>query len=315
MPRRSNQSDPEILRAQLVELLTDFERKIADDDLRAQVKGLIPAYHLLRDLGSSLVPVGVAAARDRVLHYLTAYPFTVISGEELMVVAGIGEWARRVRELRVQLGWPIVTGVSAREMIEEESQLDNEVIGNMAPDDYILLGTKPDRDAAYRWNIANEIRKETGIGVRDKILKYLRENVGQIVTGEELRYVANNKTEWARRVRELRTEYGWPVVTRQTGMPELPVGTYVLEMNRQSQVHDRKIPDPVRRTVLQRDGYKCQMEGCGWHIDEYNRANPRILELHHKKPHADGGENTAENLITLCNSCHDRVHADHIELK
>ncbi len=86
-------------------------------------------------------------------------------------------------------------------------------------------------------------------------------------------------------------------------------------MDRQSHVHDRKIPDAVRRAVLQRDGYKCQMDGCGWHIDEYNRADPRILELHHKKHHAAGGENTAENLITLCNSCHDRVHADHVELK
>ncbi|NOX90936.1 MAG: HNH endonuclease [Gammaproteobacteria bacterium] len=315
MPRRSNQSDPEKLRTQLVDLLTDFEHRIASDDLRAQVKDLIPAYHLLRDLGSSLIPGDVAAARDRILHYLTTYPHTVIGGEELMVVAGISEWARRVRELRVQHGWPIITGVSVHEMVQEESLLDNEVMVNMAPDDYMLLDITPDRDAAYRWNIANDIRKEAGVGVREKILKYLRENVGHIVTGEELRYVANNKTEWARRIRELRTEDGWPVVTKQTGMPELPVGTYVLEMDRQSHVHDRKIPDAVRRTVLQRDGYKCQMDGCGWHIDEYNRADPRILELHHKKHHAAGGENTAENLITLCNSCHDRVHADHVELK
>ncbi len=228
LPRRSNQSDPEKLRTQLVDLLSGFEHRIASDDLRTQVKGLIPAYHLLMDLGSSLIPGDVAAARDRILHYLTTYPHTVISGEELMVVAGISEWARRARELRVQQGWPIITGVSIHEMAQEESLSDTEATANMAPDDYMLLDVAPDRDAAYRWNIANDIRKEVGVGVREKILKYLRKNVGHIVTGEELRYVANNKTEWARRIRELRTEDGWPVVTKQTGMPELPVGTYVL---------------------------------------------------------------------------------------
>jgi hypothetical protein len=67
-------------------------------------------------------------------------------------------------------------------------------------------------------------------------------------TGEN-GYVANEKTEWARRVRELRTELGWPVVTKVTGRPDLSVGVYMLEQDRQSQVHDRKIPDPVRKDI------------------------------------------------------------------
>lgn len=315
MPRRSNQSNPEELRSRLVDLLTNFENELGSAGLRSQVKELIPAFHLLRDLGSSLIPKDVPAARDRILYYLKKYPKTVISGEELMVVAGIGEWARRVRELRVEFGWPILTGVSINEMrSEEEYGEDGEGMESMSPDDYYLLSTEQDRDAAHRWNIANDIRKRKGVGVRDKILEYLRENVGQPVTSEELRYVANDKTEWARRVRELRTEEGWPVITKQTGMPELPVGTYLLEMDRQSHVHDRIIPDPVRREVLMRDGYSCQMKGCEWHIDEYNRADPRILELHHRTHHAAGGENTPENLVTLCNRCHDRVHAENIDL-
>ncbi|WP_139153108.1 HNH endonuclease, partial [Enterobacter kobei] len=33
-----------------------------------------------------------------------------------------------------------------------------------------------------------------------------------------------------------------------------------------------------------------------------------FLELHHIEHHADGGENTLDNLITLCNVCHDEVH-------
>ena len=132
------------------------------------------------------------------------------------------------------------------------------------------------------------------------------ERFGQPVTGEELRYISRNKSDWPRRTRELRTEFGWPIITRNTGKPDLPVGVYVLERNRQSPVHDRNIPDPVRGKVLQRDGYACTK--CGWTHTTWNRSDPRSLELHHKKHHVVGGENTAENLITLCTVCHDDLH-------
>jgi hypothetical protein len=224
-----------------------------------------------------------------------------------MVVAGISEWARRVRELRVQFGWTIVSGVAAREMAAEgEFPLENVNVSGMRPDDYILLDENQDRDAAFRWNKANEIRRKK-LGVRDKILEYMRLNVGKQITGEELRYVANNKSEWARRVRELRTEYGWPVVTKTTGMPDLPVGVYVLAEDRQAPEHDRVIPDHVRRAILLRDSYKCQ--DCGWHHEKWNPSDPRHLEAHHMKQHIKGGVNTEENLLTLCNVCHDKIHS------
>jgi hypothetical protein len=175
----------------------------------------------------------------------------------------------------------------------------------MKPSDYVLLREAQDRDAAYRWNIANTIRKENS-AIREKILKFLRANIGQQVTNEELRYVARNKTEWARRVRELRTEFGWPVATKSTGRPDLGVGMYVLQADRQSYEHDRRIPDDVRREVLRRDEYKCKE--CGWSKEEWNADDPRHLEIHHIQHHADGGENIKENLKTLCIVCHDKIH-------
>ena len=33
-------------------------------------------------------------------------------------------------------------------------------------------------------------------------------------------------------------------------------------------------------------------------------------EVHHKKPLSEGGTHERENLISLCKSCHSRVHAD-----
>lgn len=127
------------------------------------------------------------------------------------------------------------------------------------------------------------------------------------MTGEELRYLANDSKEWARRTRELRTEDGWPIATKNSGRPELEVGAYLLEEDRQAEVHDRKIPDPVRVAVLERDHHACRH--CHWSHARKIANDPRtFLELHHIEHHADGGENTLDNLITLCNVCHDEVH-------
>lgn len=209
-----------------------------------------------------------------------------------------------MRELRVQFGWSIASGVTIKEMGEDELP---EGFKHMRPNEYVLQSIKPDRDAAHRWHVANTIRKERG-SVRDKILKFLRVNVGRPVTNEELRYVSGEKTEWARRVRELRTEHGWPIATKTTGRPDLDIGVYILQADRQSPKHDRRIPDDVRRSVLRRDGYRCTM--CGWSHKEWNPSDPRHLELHHVTHHVRGGANVKENLKTLCNVCHDKVHRE-----
>ena len=301
------QADPETLRRELARLVENFEAELRSGELRTKVLALIPIFHGLRGLGKALLPAKCAsAARDRILFYLGNYPRTVISGDELLVVSGIQEYARRVRELRVQLGWAIASGVSIKDMVEAGAEEVPDEMKGMKTSDYVLLDTEQDREAAHRWNVANTIRKQPG-SVRDKILEFLRANVGRSVTGEELRYVANDKTEWARRVRELRTEVGWPVATKSTGRPDLPVGAYVLQGDRQSPEHDRLIPDDVRGEVLRRDGYECKR--CSWSHKEWNPSNPRHLELHHIEHHAKGGRNIKENLKTLCNVCHDKVHA------
>lgn len=300
----------ELYRRKLIDLLNNFEMYLKDGSLREQVLYLVPVNETLRNLGASLVEgKNITSARDRILSYLKKYKGIIVSGDELMVVAGISEYARRVRELRVQYGWKILTGVTLQAMSREEIKylFETENI-KLKPDQYILISDVQDIEAAYRWNVANDIRKQ-GYSVRDKILKYMREFVGKEVVIDELRYVAGNKTEWARRIRELRTEFGWPIVTHFTGRPDLPVGVYVLEQDRQAPEHDRKIPEKIYRDVLVRDNYTCQ--DCGWTHEQWNRSDPRHLEAHHIKPHAAGGENTTDNLITLCNICHDVRHKKH----
>jgi hypothetical protein len=297
---------PEAVRQKVANLIENFEAELRSGELRSKVLALVPIFHGLRDIGKSLIPAEYAsAARDRILYYFRQYPGTIINGDELLVVSGIQEYARRVRELRVQFGWAIVSGVTIKEMSTDEAEEVPDELKAMRPNEYVLLSAAEDRDAAHRWHVANTIRREGG-SVRGKILKFLRANVGRGVTNEELRYVAGDRTEWARRVRELRTEHGWPIATKTTGRPELGVGVYVLQADRQSPEHDRSIPDDVRREVLRRDEYKCRM--CGWSHDEWNPSDPRHLELHHIEHHEKGGSNVSENLKTLCTVCHDKVH-------
>lgn len=295
-------------------LLDHFLVRLQTGDLREKVRDLIPVVHKVRDLGSSLIPRTTASsARDRIEHYLRAYPQTLIDGDELLVVSGIGEWARRVRELRVEFGWWIYSGVTIKEMAQEETEqwvalqemLNTDPL-TVLPDQYILVKSEQDRDAAYRWNLLNSIRKKD-TSVKSKLLEYLRANVTKAVTGEELRYLAKDNKEWARRTRELRTEDGWPVFTKMQGRSELPVGAYLLEEDKQAKPHDRHISDDTRVEVLVRDGFQCTY--CGWNRSKLSTDDPRkFLEIHHIEEHAKGGANVAANLVTLCNVHHDAVH-------
>jgi hypothetical protein len=305
---------PELIRQTLLELINNFGTELHQPDLRQKVIALIPAYHKLRDLGSSLMPKDAGtSAIERIISYFNQYPQTVIAGDEIMVISGIGEWARRVRQLRVQLGWWIYSGITFKQMAQSEDRdaEDLEKLLNVSPkaikpDQYVLMRTEQDLEAAYRWNLSNQIRRKKA-SVRDKILEYFRKNVGKQISGEELKYLANNRSEWARRARELRTEYGWPVVTKNSGRTDMPIGAYLLEEDRQAYEHDRKIPDEVRVAVLERDGFKCVI--CGWSRAMISPDDPRkMLELHHIQHHKDRGENTIDNLKTLCNVHHDECH-------
>ena len=55
--------------------------------------------------------------------------------------------------------------------------------------------------------------------------------------------------------------------------------------------------DELRLQVLRRDGWRCQ--ACG------TMSN---LEVHHKEFRSQSGDDSEQNLITLCSSCHARMH-------
>ena len=285
--------------------LVDMARKTLDHleeqipesrpaDFRHVVKTIAHLAAVNRRLATLLVAkrTGGGSATKRILGYLKLFVGEVIEGEELMVVSGISEWARRIRELRVQEGFLVSTGNSRQDLKVHQ---------------YVLEQLAPDADAARRWKLANSIRTKSG-PAKARILAFFRANIGRAVHGEEIRYVAREGTsEWARRLRELRTEEGWPVYGQKTGRPDLSMSQYVLEADRQTEPHDRKISDSVRLEVLERDDYSCVLDG--WNQSRWSKLAPRWLEVHHKKPHAEKGSNRSDNLMTLCNVCHDEIHA------
>ena len=55
--------------------------------------------------------------------------------------------------------------------------------------------------------------------------------------------------------------------------------------------------DELRQEILRRDGWRCQ--ACGRRKD---------LQVHHIEARGRLGEDTEQNLITLCADCHRTVH-------
>ncbi len=55
--------------------------------------------------------------------------------------------------------------------------------------------------------------------------------------------------------------------------------------------------ESLRQQILRRDGWRCQ--SCGTMLN---------LELHHRRFRSHSGDDSEENLITLCAACHASVH-------
>lgn len=293
-----NEDKVQALIRELDSHLKAYEKGFSGMTWREKVLLLVKAGVPFKELGKNSDPEAAqVCARDRLRLYLRRHVGIPIHASELEVVSGISEYARRVRELRVEEGFKILTGYSN----------DPEMGVVLGRNQYLLVTGEPDHLAARRWKLANRIRKDKAMGSQDRLLAYFKESIGEVMTTEELAYVAKAR-QYARRVRELRTEHGYPIATKFTGRPDLSVGEYVMESaHRVAQPHDRQIPFEVQKAVYDRDGNRCLL--CGWTRERWSRSDPRILELHHLQQHAEGGHNTSENLIVICSRCHDDVHA------
>lgn len=229
---------------------------------------------------------GLTATHKGILDYLIGRIGQDVPGREIADIAGIAEWARRIRELRVEHGYAITVVKKGRDST------------------YRLESPTPDLDQAERWRQMNRIRRNPEHGARERILAFLKANVGKAVTMDELRYVANIH-EVGRRVRELRVEHGY-LITSHLDRTGLRPGEYVLETVDPLPPNER-LSAEQRTRILERDGYRCRL--CGWSVSDPPASGKRFVEVHHKLAVAHGGGSEDENLETLCNVCHDAVPA------
>ncbi|MBL4775350.1 MAG: HNH endonuclease [Mariprofundus sp.] len=143
------------------------------------------------------------------------------------------------------------------------------------------------------------------IGAKTKLREHFLSNIGRVMASDELREVSGNQSEWARRVRKLRTEEGFQILTHND-RSELKPGQYLLETAKPEPAFERVISKETRAFVLDRNGFTCQM--CGAVAGEPHPYDPnRKTRLHigHIIDKSQGGTDDAPNLRALCSVCNE----------
>lgn len=142
-------------------------------------------------------------------------------------------------------------------------------------------------------------------GARGKLRAHFLANVGRIMDSEKLRAVADNQSEWARRVRELRTEEGYLILTHND-RSELKPGQYLLETPKPQPAFERAISKETRAFILDRNGFTCQM--CGAVAGEphpYDPTRKTRLHIGHTIDKSKGGSDEPSNLRAICSICNE----------
>ncbi len=112
--------------------------------------------------------------------------------------------------------------------------------------------------------------KPKRVGTRAKLRSHFLANIGRIMSSDELREVAG-KSEWARRVRELRNEEGYQILTHND-RNDLKPGEYLLENAK---------PHP------------------------YDSTRKIRLHIGHIVDKSQGGQDEPTNLRALCSVCNE----------
>lgn len=146
---------------------------------------------------------------------------------------------------------------------------------------------------------------QPGKGSRSRLRTHFLANIGRVMDSDELREASGNASEWARRVRELRTEEGYQILTHN-GRGDLKPGEYLLLDPAPLPAFERGVSKETRAFVLDRNGFTCQM--CGAVAGEPHPSDPsRRTRLHigHIVDKSMGGSDDASNLRAICSVCNE----------
>lgn len=142
-------------------------------------------------------------------------------------------------------------------------------------------------------------------GAKKKLREHFLNNIGRVMDSDELREIADNQSEWARRVRELRNEEGYQILTHND-RASLKPGQYLLETPKPVPAFDRAISKETRAYVLDRNGNTCQM--CGAVAGEphpYDSTRTTRLHMGHTIDKSMGGTDDPSNLRAICSVCNE----------
>ena len=111
--------------------------------------------HILADFNGDIGIIdrqfGMPGAQARILRFFQLRQGQVVTKDEISGVAGIHEWARRVRGLREDDGWAIHSATT---------------LDGLSPGEYLLASAQPDPKLAEAWTLARQMRqlKTRGVG-------------------------------------------------------------------------------------------------------------------------------------------------------
>jgi HNH endonuclease len=143
------------------------------------------------------------------------------------------------------------------------------------------------------------------MGARDQLREHFLANLGRVMNTDELRDAAGGISEWARRVRELRNEEGFEILTHKD-RDDLKPGQYLLLNSKPRPAFGRGISKETRAFVLDRNGFTCQM--CGAVAGEphgYDEGRKTRLHIGHVIDKSMGGSDEPSNLKAICSLCNE----------
>lgn len=134
---------------------------------------------------------------------------------------------------------------------------------------------------------------------RTKLRAFFEANLGRVLTTNELSEVAGIN-DYQRRIRELRDEEGMQILSHND-RDNLKTNEYLLETLELRPVIARDISDKLRRQILERNGYTCQVCGAGASEDSGCESGKRCrLQIDHIIPISQGGTDEEHNLRAVC---------------
>lgn len=142
-------------------------------------------------------------------------------------------------------------------------------------------------------------------GSKKLILEFFLKNIGKVVESRDVQAASGGAVEWARRVRELRNEDGYQILSHKD-RADLKPNQYLMETITRVPAFKRNISKETRAQVLERNGYTCQMCGAAaGDPDPFGGDRTVRLTMGHILDKSKGGDDTPQNLRAVCTNCNE----------